>query len=123
MNGPYVAFETDRFRNEQPDDEIDLWFLGEDLAKWLHERLVVQPQITSTCEPVEEDWGGWIFGVRVEGIRFWIRTWNTRTWVVGLQAKPGLLWVFRQTQTATATAALKGTVEAIFAGPEFSDVA
>src|SRR2546423_14807912 len=63
MNGPHVAFETDRFRNDQPDDEIDQWFLGEDLAKWLHDGLVRQERVTSRFEPLEEDWG-WTFGVR-----------------------------------------------------------
>lgn len=122
MNGPFVAFETDQFRSEQPDDEIGIWFLGEDLANWLHERLVIQPHITSTCEPIEEDWG-WLFGVRVEGVRFLIPIWNMRTWIVGLQAKPGLLGVFRRSQTATATTTLKRTLGAMLASPEFRNVA
>jgi hypothetical protein len=121
MNRPHVAFETDRFRNDQPDDEIGQWFLGEDLAEWLHERLVGQERVTSTCEPVEEDWG-WIFGVRVEGTRFWVAIWNAHTWIVGLIARPGLLRAFRREQTATATATLK-KVNAMLATPEFRNVA
>ena len=122
MNGPHVAFETDRFRNDQPDDEIDQWFLGEDLAQWLHNGLTRQEDVTSTCGPLEEDWG-WTFGVRVSGTRFWINIWNNRTWIVGLEAKPGLLRVFHRERTGKATAHLQQLVGRMLAAPDFRNVA
>jgi len=98
MNGLYVAFNTDLFRNDIPDDEIDQWFLGEDLAEWLHDGLTRQASVISTCAPIEED-GGWTFGVRASNTRFWINIWNMRTWIVGLEPKPGLLGALRRERT------------------------
>jgi hypothetical protein len=121
MNGPYVAFETDRFRNDQPDDEIDQWHLGGDLAKWLHEGLVRQEHVTSRCDPLEEDWG-WTFGIRVIDTRFWINIYNVRIWIVGLEAKLGLLAPFLKKRTAKAIALLKELVDALLATPEFGNV-
>lgn len=118
MNVAYVAFDADRFRTEQPDDEIDQLSLGEDLAQWLHDALVNEYQASSTCKPCEEDWGGWIFGVQIDRTNFWIRT-----WIVGLEPRPGLMRLFRRKQISQATAKLKLRIQSKLASPEFRDVA
>lgn len=122
MKGSYVAFETDRFRNDQPDDEIDQWFLGEDVARWLHDGLVQCENVTSTCTPLEEDWG-WTFGVRLARTRFWVNIWNMHTWIVGLEVRSGLLCVFHTDQTTTAELSLRQKVSEMLKGPEFKNVA
>jgi len=121
MNASHVAFDTDLFRNEQPDEEIDQWFLGEDLAKWLHHELIRHDNITSTFEPIEEDWG-WTFGVRVSDTRFRINIWNLHTWIVGLEVKPGLLGVFHKARTAIAVTALQSMVDQMLATADFKNV-
>jgi hypothetical protein len=68
----FVVFTTDLFRVEQPDDEIDQWFLGEDCARWLEAKLLALDGISPGVSPLEEDWHGWTFGIRVHGIWFWL---------------------------------------------------
>ena len=123
MNGPYVAFDTELFRKDQPDDEIDQWFLGEDLATWLHDRLIENENVTSGCTPVEEDWAGWTFGVRVSGVWFWVNIWNVRTWIVGLEAKPGLFGMFRKARAATSVNALRRIIDQVLVAADFTHVA
>jgi hypothetical protein len=125
MTGPFVAFHSHLFRDQQPDEELDQWFLGEDLANWLHKTLTQHPEIESECAPLEEDWHGWTFGLRVRGISFWINIWNAgrENWIVGLELRPGLLGLFRKARAATATVELRGIVTQMLATPDFRDVA
>src|SRR5262245_39389168 len=100
MERNFVGFSTGMFRDEQPDDELDRWFLGEDCAKWLHSKLLAVEGIASAVAPLEEDWGGWTFGVRVHGVWFWINIWpglqNRQTWIAGIEPRPGLFGAFRK---------------------------
>ena len=124
MTGPFVAFHTERFLDEQPDEELDQWFLGKDLATWLYDRLIQKPQIISRWAPFEEDWHGWSLGLQVEGVRFQINIWNVgpRTWIIGLELKLGLLGAFRKRKAGSAMRALKDVFSELLVVPDFHDV-
>jgi hypothetical protein len=112
----FVVFTSGLFRDEQPDEEIDQWFLGEDCAQWLEAKLLSLEGVSRVVAPLEEDWHGWTFGIRAHGIWFWINIWCwERTWVVGVEAKPGLLGVFRRDRTKRATAKLCDELDSILA--------
>jgi hypothetical protein len=121
MTGSYVAFDTNVFRTEQTDAEIDNFLLGGDLAEWLHAELCRQNDVTSHWEPLEEDWG-WTFGVRAAGAKFWINIWHADSWIIGLEMKPGLLGVFRRAKTAGALSALQNIVSRVLATPDSKNV-
>lgn len=118
----FVVFTTGLFRDEQPDDEIDQWFLGEDCAQWLEAKLLTIDDISPGVSPLEEDWHGWTFGIRVHGIWFWINIWNWEgDWVVGVQPKPGPLGIFKRARTSRAKDNLCDELDSILAStPEIT---
>ena len=70
MQRNFVVFSTGMFRDEQPDDALDQWFLGEDCARWLHLKLIGVEGVKPGIAPLEEDWGGWTFGIRAMAFGF-----------------------------------------------------
>src|SRR5215208_4303479 len=110
MERNLVAFSTGLFLDEQAGDEIDQWFLGEDCARWLHSKLLAVEGMAPGVEPLEEDWGGWTFGIRADGVWFWINIWpglqERQTWIIGIEPKPGLFSVFMRKRTREAKAKL-----------------
>ncbi|XAL98203.1 hypothetical protein OT109_11400 [Phycisphaeraceae bacterium D3-23] len=64
----YLVSQSDLFFANQPDEQIDHWFLGADCAGWLYARLLPHPQIKEYCGPVMEDWG-WYLEVEVSPVR------------------------------------------------------
>ncbi len=125
MQRNFVEFSTGMFRDEQPDEELDQWFLGEDCARWLHLKLLGVKGVKPGIAPLEEDWGGWTFGIRVHGVWFWINIWcgfeERGTWIVGIEPRPGLFGAFRTQRTARAKATLcDGIDTAITAAPEIT---
>ena len=121
MKDFYVAFDTELFRNEQPDNEIGQWFLGEDLAKWLYHELGTRDLVVGERTPLEEDWG-WTLGVRILDTRFWINIWNVKTWIVGLEARPGPLGIFRKARIATSVSALRDALDQLLVTANFGNV-
>lgn len=112
----FVVFATNLFRDEQHDDEIDQWFLGEDCARWFEAKLLALDGISPGVSPLEEDWHGWTFGIRAHGIWFWLRIWHwISVWVVEVEAKPGPLGIFRRERTRRAKAMLCHELDSILA--------
>ena len=89
----FVLFKTARFVFDQPDEDIDCWFVGGDCAGWFYARLLPRKGIVPDCEPVMEDWG-WIFSVLVEQIRVSVSVWAylplCNCWLLGVGAKKRL---------------------------------
>jgi len=109
MERNYVMFRTGLFLDEQADDELGQWSLGEDCARWLHAKLLTVEGVVPWVEPMEEDWG-WMFGVRSHGVSFWIRIWlglrEHQTWIIGIEPTLNLFRVFRRTRSRMAKAHL-----------------
>lgn len=119
MDRNFVVFITGLFRLDQPDEAIDLWFLGEDCAHWLHNRLLALDDVTPGRAPLEEDWGGWTFGVRAHRVWFWINIWRfflePRSWTVGVEPRPGLLRIFSRSRTRVAKGKLCDQLDSVLA--------
>jgi hypothetical protein len=121
----FVTFRTGLFRDEQPDDELDRWFLGEDCANWLHSKLLAVEGVSPGVKPLEEDWGGWTFKVRVHGVSFWLNIWpglqERKTWIIRIEPSPGQLGVFRRQRTRLAKAKLCDAIDSALAStPEIT---
>jgi hypothetical protein len=119
MERNFVVFTTEVFRDEQPDEELDQWFLGEDCARWLHQKLLAVPGVAHGAAPLEEDWHGWSFGLRAHEVWFWINVWcsfnERKTWIVGIEPRPGLLGAFRKERTRQAKAMLSDAIDSVLA--------
>jgi hypothetical protein len=119
MERNFVVVSTGMFRDEQPDDELNQWFLGEDCANWPQQKLIAVVGIEPGAAPLQEDWGGWTFGIRVHRVWFGIRIWcsfdERGTWIVGIEPRPGLFGVFRKQRTNLAKAELCGAIDSVFA--------
>ena len=78
--------------------------------RWLLSKLLPVEGVTPGVEPFMEDWGGWEFGLRVEGVWFWIQVWPSLdqrgTWIIGVEPSPGLLGAFKKRRTRSAKASL-----------------
>lgn len=113
----FLVLTTSMFRDEQPDDELDQWFLGEDCSRWLEAKLLELEDVSVGVSPVEEDWHGWTFGIRAHGIWFWVNvwSWSPKTWVIGVQPKPGPLGFFRRERTKFAKQMLCEDLDSILA--------
>jgi hypothetical protein len=122
----FSAFSTGMFRDKQPDDELDQWFLGEDCARWLHPKLIAVEGIEPGAAPLEGDWGGWTFAIRVHHIWFWIKIWcsfdERGTWIVGIEPRSDPFGAFRKQRTKLAKAELCSAIDSVFASaPEVTD--
>jgi hypothetical protein len=113
----FVTFRTGKFRSEQPDDELDRWFLGEDCAKWLHAKLLAVEGVSPGVAPLEEDWGGWTFRIRVLTDQFWINIWHgfetPDTWIVDIEPTFSPWRVFRKKSAGLARARLLDAVNSV----------
>ena len=95
----FVAFQTDLFFTDIPDDQLDHWFVGGDCAGWFYARLLPDIHITDHYGPVMEDWG-WTMAVKVDDILVWINTWQhldkDQSWILKKKAYhpicPELIW-------------------------------
>jgi hypothetical protein len=87
------------FLHDQPDDQIDQWFLGGDCAGWIYARLLPLPNILGETDPVMEDWG-WYASVKTRdtetSIALLIYPWHygDHCWMIGLNARKR--WLGRQ---------------------------
>jgi hypothetical protein len=119
MEGNFVVFKTELFRSDQPDDEIDQWFLGEDCAQWLHRNLLSVPGVTPGVLPLEVDWGGWTFGIRADEVWFWINIWGgleeRGSWIVGIEPRPGVFGMFRKQRVRLANSKVSDAIDLILA--------
>jgi hypothetical protein len=125
MERNFVSFRTGLFLDEQADDELNQWFLGEDCAKWLHSKLLAVEGMVPGVEPLEEDWGGWTFAVRAHGVWFWINIWpglqERQTWTIGIEPRPGLFGAFTKTRTRLAKAKMCDAIDsALASSPEIT---
>lgn len=116
MDKNFVSFKTGMFRDEQPDGEIDLWFLGEDCSKWLYSGLLAIDGMTPALPPLEEDWG-WVLGIRADGVRFSIGIWGVMApvWIVGILPKDPLTTLFRKERIRSAKARLCDAIDSVLA--------
>lgn len=122
----FITFSTALFVDEQSDDELDQWFLGEDCAKWLHSKLLTVEGIIPGVEPLQEDWGGWTFGVQSHGVWFWINIWpglrGRRAWTIGIEPRPGPFGMLTKKRTRLAKARLCEAIDsALRSSQEITD--
>lgn len=101
----HAYFETEMFRIESDDSELDKHPLGEDLARWFGSKL--KPGY-SVGEPVSEDWG-WALPIACDGQNLWLmlQKWHSteRGWHVWLEPRGLLSSLFkRRTRVATGRA-------------------
>jgi hypothetical protein len=115
----FFTFRTGMFRSDQPDDELDRWFLGEDCAKWLYTQLLAVQGVSPSVAPLEEDWGGWTFRIRVLTDRFWINVWygleTPDAWTVDIEPTFSPWRVFRKKAAGRARARLLDAVNSVLA--------
>jgi hypothetical protein len=95
-------FETEIFRWELEDAEVDRVTLGEDCARWFKSGLRA-PAVAG--EPVQEDWG-WALPTTLEGQQLWLmlQKWHSteRGWHVWIEPKGAFSWLWRQRSRAAA---------------------
>jgi hypothetical protein len=115
MDRNFVVFTTELFLDEQADEELDQRFLGEDCARWLRSKLLEVEAMAPSRQPIEEDWGGWSFGIQADGVRFSINIWpgleERQTWIVGIEPSPGLFGAFTKKRRNRAKARLCDAIE------------
>ena len=89
----YLQVTTSLFYTDQPDERLDIWFAGADIAGWIYARLLPLKGIEDYCCPVMEDWG-WTLAVDIDEIRVWFLIYDTTCkgyWSIGVEAKNRLL--------------------------------
>lgn len=108
--GLHGYFETEIFRWELEDAELDRVTLGEDCAHWFKAGLRAA---AVTGEPVQEDWG-WVLPVTLEGQKLWLmlQKWHSteRGWHVWIESRGALAWLWRQ-RSHTAAVRLRELVQ------------
>lgn len=115
----YVLLQTDLFQIEQPDEDLDKWFVGGDCAGWFYARLLPQSGIVQHCDPVMEDWG-WTMAVAVSTIPVWINIWQyfdiEHAWLLGVEARKRFFSRTSQQALAKAESLVGDALEAIISG-------
>lgn len=108
-------FETDMFRWQLDDADLDRVVLGEDCAGWFKSRLV---EVAEAGEPVQEDFG-WVLPVTIAGQNLWLmlQKWHTTDhgWHVWIEPK-GLLARVQWTRSAAAATELRDAIDRLAAG-------
>ena len=95
-------FETEMFRSELEDADVDRVILGEDCVRWFESGV----RLTATTgEPIQEDWG-WVLPVTLEGQQLWLmlQKWHTTElgWHVWIESRGIRSWLSRKRSQAAA---------------------
>lgn len=87
----YLLLKTRHFLLEQPDEDLDCWFLGGDCIAWFYMRLLPVPGIEPGYNPTMCDWNGWSCSVNVDGIEVELLCWCffpvDAHWILGLKPR------------------------------------
>jgi hypothetical protein len=100
-------FRSELFLHDQPDDQIDHWFLGGDCAGWIYARLLPLPNLLRETDPLMEDWG-WYASVKTRdtdtSIAMLVYSWpyGDHCWMIGLD--PRRRWLKRQSREVICAA-------------------
>lgn len=95
----FILFRTELFLHEQPDDQIDSWFVGGDCAGWFYARLLPTLNLRGETAPLMEDWG-WYASVKTidtnTSIAMLFYPWDyyDHCWLIGID--PRRRWLRRQ---------------------------
>ena len=112
----YVAFQTDLFFTDIPDDQLDHWFVGGDCAGWFYARLLPDIHITDHYGPGMEDWG-WTMAVKVDDLVVWINTWQYidrgQSWILGIEAKKRMFKKVTASRLESAQTIVENRIQAI----------
>ncbi|MGN6546275.1 MAG: hypothetical protein ACTHK7_14570, partial [Aureliella sp.] len=91
----YLLFRNALFLGYQSEEEIGRWFPGGDCLGWIYARLLPHPDLKNVCCPVMEDWG-WYASVETRDtqvrVELLLYSYIAGYWLLGVGAKPGLLW-------------------------------
>ena len=100
--GLHGYFETEMFRWELEDADVDRVILGEDCAEWFKSGLRTAGV---SGEPVQEDWG-WVMPVTLEGQPLWfmLQKWHSTQlgWHVWIEPKGMRSWLSSKRSQAAA---------------------
>lgn len=108
-------FETQLFRFQLDDADLDRVMLGRDCAEWFKSRLVGTAE---AGEPVEEDFG-WVLPVTIAGQSLWLmlQKWHTteRGWHIWIEPR-GLVARIQRTRFAAAATELRDAIDRLLVG-------
>lgn len=107
-------FETELFRSQLDDAELDRVVLGSDCADWFKSRLV---GTVAASEPVQEDFG-WVLPVTLSGQSLWlmVQKWHTTDhgWHVWIEPR-GLLARIQRARAAAGATELRSALDRLAA--------
>lgn len=106
-------FRTNLFFTDQPDDQLDQWFLGGDCAAWFFMRLMAEEELEYCCCPTMEDWG-WTMAVKCFEIQVWFMIYREEdVWAFIVETRKGFLQRKFYEHQATALEKTMRTIESI----------
>lgn len=109
----FLRFKTALFFVDQPDDQLDKWFVGGDCAAWVYMRLMPIRDVKYFCDPTMEDWG-WTMAVKHGGIEVWFLIYyDSEQWVIGFETRKSLFQKSYKELRAEALREIQSAVEKI----------